>query len=217
MSQVGKREDEPAYIAFRFFVKPELRKDFIDAWLMLEKDTMDEKDLVFYDLKSHGTDNVEFFGYGEWNCWRSFMKHFESDYVQNFRDFLADNDIILNMQALERPNVRELNPRKKQMTGDELAHVKVMYIVPPSSRKEFLDAWHESAKGVEGEKGAHTYSLRKVFGDNSQYFSYAAWDSIKDFEDHMRSDHVKDLHKTLDKEGIIWKLYPLRKIGNQPE
>eukprot|EP00879_Flechtneria_rotunda_P024163 GHRR01025609.1.p2 GENE.GHRR01025609.1~~GHRR01025609.1.p2 ORF type:complete len:115 (-),score=23.24 GHRR01025609.1:515-859(-) len=69
--EAGKKgDDEPAYVAFRYFVEPDNRKDFIDAWLKLEKETTKEEDVIIFDLKKPVSDNVEFIGYGEWKSFK---------------------------------------------------------------------------------------------------------------------------------------------------
>jgi hypothetical protein len=39
---------------------------------------------------------------------------------------------------------------------------------------------------VEGEQGAHIYSLRKVLGGNMRYIAYGTWESMRDYEEHFK-------------------------------
>lgn len=70
-------------------------------------------------------------------------------------------------------------------TKNELAHAMIHYHVPPSAQEDFLDAWNRVEKEVEGEKGAHTYSLRKFKGTNHHYFAYGTWETHEDFYTHF--------------------------------
>jgi quinol monooxygenase YgiN len=74
----------------------------------------------------------------------------------------------------------------KGKTSKQQAHVIIRYTVPPSKQEALLDAWNKAEKGVEGEKGAHIYSLRKVLGDNMHYIAYGTWETMQDYEEHFK-------------------------------
>lgn len=211
------KEDEQAYFAYRYYVEPEHKKNFENAWLELEKGTSEEKGNIIYDLKKPLSNNVEYIGYGEWESYEDAMAHYKSKYVEKFIDTLNEHDIPYTIVPLVRPDVEELTPDKEQKDERQQAHVIIHYMVPPSAQEEFEEAWDNTEKATEDEKGAHIYSLRKVFNNNYAYYAYGTWDSMQDYQAHFESDHVRDLRKTLDKLEVVWHLSPLRKIGHQPE
>ncbi|KAF6266283.1 hypothetical protein COO60DRAFT_1291745 [Scenedesmus sp. NREL 46B-D3] len=190
---------------------------FMEAWEKLEESTKGEKGVRIFHLKKPITDNLLWVGYGEWKSMRDYLEHFESNYVQDFLDTLAENDIAWALTPLYRPDVAELHAANKGKTSKQQAHVLIRYTVPPSKQADFLDAWDKAEKGTEGEKGAHIYSLRKVLGDNMRFIAYGTWETMKDYEEHFKSDHIKELRKALDEHDIIWQLAPLLKVGDQPE
>lgn len=211
------KDDEQAYAAYRYIVEPDKKKNFEDAWLKLEKATAEEKGNIIFDLKKPLSNNVEYIGYGEWESYRDAMDHYKSKYVEKFIDALDEHDIPYTIIPLVRPEVAELTPDKGQEDERQQAHVIIHYMVPPSAQEEFEEAWDKAEKGTEDEKGAHIYSLRKVFGNNYGYYAYGTWDSMRDYQSHFESDHVRELRETMDKHGIVWHLTPLVKIGHQPE
>jgi quinol monooxygenase YgiN len=212
-----EHDSKQAYFAYRYYVEPDNRKDFEKAWLELEEATSEEKGNLIYDLKKPMSNNVEYIGYAEWESYEDAMDHYESKYVEKFIDMLAEMDIPYTMIPLVRPDVAELTPDEEQKDEHQQAHVIIHYMVPPHAQEEFEEAWDQAEKGTEEEKGAHIYSLRKVFNNNYAYYAYGTWDSMSDFHAHFESDHVRELRKTLDKHDVIWYLSPLRKIGHQPE
>jgi quinol monooxygenase YgiN len=212
-----EHSDKQAYFAYRYYVEPDDRKDFEDAWLELEEATTEEKGNLIYDLKKPLSNNVEYIGYGEWESYEDAMDHYESKYVEKFIDRLAELDIPYTIVPLVRPDVAELAPDEDQKDEEQQAHVIIHYMVPPHAQEEFEEAWDRAEKGTEEEKGAHIYSLRKVFNNNYAYYAYGTWDSMSDYQTHFESDHVHELRKTLNKHGIVWHLSPLKKIGHQPE
>ncbi|WIA15678.1 hypothetical protein OEZ85_002304 [Tetradesmus obliquus] len=209
--------DKPAYAAFKYYVQPQHKEDFVEAWRKMEESTKEEKGLKIYDLKKPMTDNLLWVGYGEWETMRDYLEHFESDYVQEFLDTLAEHDVPWSITPLYKPDVAELHSSNKGKTDKQQAHVLIRYTVPPSKQEAFKDAWNEAEKGTEGEKGAHIYSLRKVLGDNMHFIAYGTWETMQDYEEHFKSGHVKQLRKALDEHDIIWQLSPLIKVGDQPE
>jgi hypothetical protein len=50
-----------------------------------------------------------------------------------------------------------------------------------------------------------------------QWYGYGTWDSIEDFELHMKSDHVMRLHQKLGELRVFWRATALYKIGDQDE
>eukprot|EP00882_Tetradesmus_deserticola_P000351 GHRQ01000387.1.p1 GENE.GHRQ01000387.1~~GHRQ01000387.1.p1 ORF type:complete len:264 (+),score=150.03 GHRQ01000387.1:164-955(+) len=216
---LAKKEkgDKPAYVAFKYYVEPKNKQMFVEAWQKLEEATKDEKQLVIFDLKKPMTDNLLWVGYGEWKSMSDYLEHFESSYVQDFLDSLAENDIAWSLTPLIRPDVAELHSSNKGKTSKQQAHVLIRYTVAPSKQQAFLDAWDKAEKGTEREKGAHIYSLRKVLGDNTHFIAYGTWETMQDYEEHFKSSHVKELRETLDEHDIVWQLAPLFKVGDQPE
>lgn len=207
-----------AYVAFRYLVEPDDRQDFEEAWLKLEESTAEEKGNMIFDLKKPLSNNVEYIAYGEWEDISAAKEHYESEYVEDFLDRLAELDVTYTMEPLIKPrDVDELTPSRGQEEEGQQAHVIVHYHVPPSAHEEFEDAWNKAAEATEDEEGSHIYSLRKVFNNNYGYYAYGTWDSMEDFHEHFASDHIHELRRTLDKHGITWHLTPLKKIGHQPE
>lgn len=70
-------------------------------------------------------------------------------------------------------------------TDDDLAHVLIKYIVPPSKHDDFIEAWQDAQEDTDKEEGVRIYSLRKVFTDNYQFYVYGTWDSMEDYADHF--------------------------------
>eukprot|EP00878_Enallax_costatus_P013064 GHUV01013652.1.p1 GENE.GHUV01013652.1~~GHUV01013652.1.p1 ORF type:complete len:203 (+),score=64.65 GHUV01013652.1:153-761(+) len=140
-----KKEDKQAYFAYRYYVEPENRKDFEDAWLKLEDSVEDEDGNIIYDLKKPLSNNVEYIGYGEWKSYRDAMDHYESKAVEKFIDQLNEMDIPYTIVPLVKPeDVSELTPDEDQESEDQQAHVLIHYMVPPSAQEEFEKAWDKA-------------------------------------------------------------------------
>lgn len=53
--------------------------------------------------------------------------------------------------------------------------------------------------------------------DNAVYSIYGVWDSADSYMKHLESEHMRKLFDFNKKNDIIWFMYPLHKIGRQPE
>jgi hypothetical protein len=62
LSNQGREKDIPAYVAFRYYVEPSKKEDFVKLWLALEEETVKEKGVKIFDLKKSMSDNSIFLG-----------------------------------------------------------------------------------------------------------------------------------------------------------
>jgi len=110
--------------------------------------------------------------------------------------------------------------RKKDSRDEDeekQTHVVFTYIVPPDAREDFESVWTDAAYKTVKEDGNRIYSLRKVASDNTRYYGYGTWDSMRDFADHFESKHIGRLVDSLADMDVVWFLTPLTKVGRQPE
>jgi quinol monooxygenase YgiN len=97
-----KRADEPFTMLFKYLVRPSSHDDFIDEWMKLRDETKEEKGCRKIILNKPLTDNTHFHAVAAWDSKDDFIKHFESDYVQDYMKFLAKEDIPFFMTSLIR-------------------------------------------------------------------------------------------------------------------
>eukprot|EP00877_Chromochloris_zofingiensis_P007195 jgi/Chrzof1/2729/Cz11g27030.t1 len=209
----GRGSKDKVYMAVKYFVDPGLQQDFVDAWLKMYDESRDEKGLNVIELTKTMHDNVLFTAYNEFESMDDFEEHLEEDHVQDFLDYLQDNDIIYTIVFLEKPQDMK-DVVKKGDHGDEEQHLHVMvkYIVPPSEHEDFLEAWAEAQDMTAKEKGNRKYLLRKVFNDNVHYVLCGTWETFDDFVDHFKSKHIRRLRDFTADRKIIWYVAPMKKI-----
>jgi len=216
----GHDESEGAYVTFRYTVPTDKKEDFVERWRALEKRIASDKENVIIDLKKTTTDNYRFLGYGEWERKEAFLDFLKSDDSQDWVEYTMKNNILLEIEPLLAPAEDTRPSSDEKHHGKEkhhLFHIIVKYVVAPEDAKDFIGAWQKVQKGTDEEEGCQIYSLRKTAGDNFQYYTYATFETLKDYMEHLSSDYTKDFLKFVDDRQIVWNLSPLFKVGEQPE
>lgn len=212
-------QGERMVVAFKYIVPPCATEDFIDAWKDLESRTVKDQGNIIFDLKKTEIDNFMFLEYAEWESGQDFYDHFESKHVEDFANFCAEHGITWLLRPL-KPVIDDPDTPSRRVArkGDErLAHVLIRYFVPADKHETFMDAFEDTARKTWKEPGNRIFSLRKSATDNVQFWGYGTWESMEDFVDHFKSDHVRDLKQFARDNDIVWMLSPLYKIGEQPE
>lgn len=225
MRGVERRRDERAYATIRFFVPPGEHKHFEDIWLDLEKDVMDEeKHVRFMDLKKTRTDNLIYYGYGEWDTHEDLRNHLLSKHFEDFADEVDEHEVRWELQLLqsmseeyEDKHFRHQEAEAQVEKRRDLHHILITYIVPPGEAKGFTDEWMDCAESTLDEKRNRNYALRKVATDNTRFYHYGTWDSMGDWMDHFESKHFGNLLDYTDKKDIVYFIQPLMKIGKESE
>ncbi|GIL66452.1 hypothetical protein Vafri_19966 [Volvox africanus] len=211
-----EKEEGCAIIATKYEVPPSMRRDFVDAWMKVQQQTMDEETTNMYDMKKTMGDNVFFWTYGEWESMEKFMDHFTADYMTEFLSFLDEKDIMWHMYPLK--NVTDnaamhkdesVSRKKGDDPRDMKAHVVIEYQVPPSKVGEFIDAWKDCAMDTWEEKDNSLYALRKVASMNHHFVAYGTWESYDAYMDHFMSKHTRKLREFLDDTNIMYFSDPL--------
>jgi len=214
-----QEEEETVYIKVKYIVPTDRQDEFIKSWKEVEGRTLDEEGNQVYDLKKTRSDNLIFFGYGEWQSMDALKQHIKSDYIRKFGDFLDDNNVKWEMFPLRNKGSR--SKQGKQVTDNQqqekLAHILVRAYVPPQVTDEFVKAWTEAAERTWEEDSNHIYALHKTITNNHEFWAYGTWDSFDDYMEHSHSDHIKRLRSFADERGIVWFRTPLKKLGQQSE
>jgi quinol monooxygenase YgiN len=218
-SRKSEIEDLPSLQCMMYKVLPSEATDFEDAWLKLAKDVEKyEKNADEFKLFKILTDNLYYISTGRWRDHLDMHEHIMSRHFQDFSDFVDDREIRWEMHELidmsedleEKYGKRETSENRK---GKTMFHALTKYTVPPNHQDKFEDAWLDSAKDTLKESGNVRYSLRKVFTDNTHYYTCGAWESHSDFMDHQNSKHLGRLHDFVDDKDITWFVYPLETVG----
>ena len=97
-----KHDYKGVYVVFKYYVPPSKADDFVDSWRKMEDGARDEKHLTTAVLHKTMEDNVVFIGYGEWEDEEAFKDHLEKDYVNDFLQYLRDEDIPLRWQLVNK-------------------------------------------------------------------------------------------------------------------
>lgn len=239
-------KDLPAIAAIKFIVPPSEGDDFEEAWLKLEDKVQKDEDIDIFDLKKTKLDNLLYLSYGEWKDHSDLHEHLTSDHFEEFAKFVDERGIRWQLEELfdESEDVEDDSKRSRRhmvskaalatlsnpsddaqvkelykslMKKKNLAHVIFKYYVPPTEAKGFADAWTDAAEKTLEERGNRIYSLRKVATDNTLWYGYGTWDSMRDYLEHLESKHVGKLLDFFEDKDIVWFLSPLAKIGNQDE
>lgn len=77
------------------------------------------------------------------------------------------------------------------------------YIVVPTKAKGFIAEVEEAKKAAEKFDGYITYNLVKTVDDNISYYGWAAWDSVEELVEYIKSDSAKKLIEYVSKEDIV--------------
>jgi len=223
--QHNKKDKEgPVYFAIKFTVPPHEYKDFTKAWQDLEEDAVKDRGNLIYDLKKTLTDDLFFFHYSEWETGRDLFDHLTSSHFKDFVEYTTKSNVVWELEMLRNPDEQEQdrqlrrNVERKKGDDKEQAHVLVRVIVRPSDAEDFIKEWQKTADAtVEKEKGNSIYSLRKPARDNLSYWIYGTWDSMKDYAEHVKSDHVLKLLEFYADRDIAFFRSPLIKYGHDDE
>ncbi|KAF5830396.1 hypothetical protein DUNSADRAFT_14640 [Dunaliella salina] len=100
----------------------------------------------------------------------------------------------------------------------ETAYATIKFTVPPSAADEFEEAWmmlESEVKDKEDEMAV--FDLKKTSLDNLFYLSYAEYDSIDGFVQHLKSDHFMKFAEAADSLGIMWSLQLLKDCSKDLE
>jgi len=106
---------------------------------------------------------------------------------------------------------------KDNFEDDENAHVLINYIVPPGKGEDFVQAWTKAAEKTIEEKGNRIYSLRKIATDNTRFWAYGTWESMRDYLEHFDSKHVGKLLDQLDDMDVIYTIFPLAAVYDEDD
>lgn len=222
--QHEEKFEETHISTIRFTVPPSIADDFEDEWMKLEKEVRREKNNDMYDLKKTKLDNLFYLAYGEWDSHSDLMDHLSSDHFSKFAEFVDREDIRWDVQILKdlsygvEEKQRDMQKYRDVTRGkDEMAHVLFMYTVPPGEDEGFVNQWTDTAYKTIEEDGNRIYSLRRVATDNTRFYGYGTWDSMRDYLDHFTSSHVADLTAYAEEKDIVWFVVPLEKIGHEDE
>lgn len=217
----SKKEAGPAIVKVKYEVPERLHEDFVDKWMMVEKEAMDEKGLQIYDLKKSIESNTRFYTYGEWDSMKAFIDHMRSDYIKDFTTFLTDEDILVDvyflMSVTEEKDLSKRHRHSDAKEDEDDVFFVSRYHVPPSIYEDFVDAWTDIAKDVWEEEGNVNYALRKYAANNHHWVVYSAWESMEDYQTHMESKTFQRLHDFLAKNDIMVERECLVKVGHQEE
>jgi len=210
----------------RFTVPPCAAKEFEDEWMKLESCVMDEeKRNDEFHLKKTKLDNLFYMSYGEWDSHDDLMDHLSADHFKDFTEFIDEMDIRWELQILKDVS-RDVEDKQKGMRKadvergrkrKEMAHVAIMYVLPPGEDKGFIDQWTDTAFKTIKEDGNRVYKLRKIATDNTKFYGYGTWDSMRDYMDHFHSQHLNDLVGYTNSKDIVWFLTPMEKVGRERE
>jgi quinol monooxygenase YgiN len=106
-AMVGRHKDREesecrtTYTLVRYTVPPSSADDFEEAWLDLEKDTMDKDDPAIYNLQKTRTDNLFYWGYAEFDCMRDLRDHLRSKHFEDFAEEVDNLAVRWDLQILE--------------------------------------------------------------------------------------------------------------------
>lgn len=93
------------------------------------------------------------------------------------------------------------------------AYALVKFIVKPSKAEGFIEAFEKSKDGAEKYDGYIGYYLVKTVDDNITYISWAAWKSIEDLADYLKSDDAREFIEYTQKEDIVTLISGVRPVA----
>jgi len=208
-------EDDRFYVTFKYIVPTDKQDEFMRNWMDYSKRTQSEGTNEKHHLAKTTSDNLIFFSYGEWNNLDAFKEHACADYTCKFAEFLDDNDVRWHMLPLKnKGDDRSQHSRSSGafLQEKDKAYVLIKYMVPPSMKDSFEDAWTEAAEGTWKEEGNHHYSLRKTATNNHEYWVCGSWENADAYMKHFHSDHIRKLRDFNDKHRIVWSLSCMEKV-----
>jgi quinol monooxygenase YgiN len=124
---VGRHREKsgPAFTVVKYTVPPSAADDFEEAWLDLERSTMDKDDPPLYNLRKTRTDNLFYYGYAEWDSMQDLRDHVLSKHFEDFADSVDELGVRWQLEILgnESEDIEEdsRNGRRKdqgQQGGD---------------------------------------------------------------------------------------------------
>lgn len=73
----------------------------------------------------------------------------------------------------------------------------------PTKAKGFIEEVEAAKKAAEEFDGYITYNLVKTVDDNITYYGWAAWETVEDLVDYLKSGAAKKLIEYVAKEDIV--------------
>jgi len=102
--------------------------------------------------------------------------------------------------------------RRGSKCFEQPAFVAFKYEVAPDQKEAFEKAWLKLKDDMKEEKGIETYGLVKTALDNVYYMSFNEWEDMYAFADHMDKDYVRDFRDCMRDNGIVWRMWMLKKV-----
>lgn len=97
--------------------------------------------------------------------------------------------------------------RRSREEEENTGYIGIRFDVPADNGDDFEKEWSRMLKNTVDNVNVDKMALYKTRFDSNTYWSFAEFETMRDFRDHMDSKDFEDFSDFVDDNDISWRLY----------